>query len=96
MITKGTKYNVQYKSSKAFHNVLVFFTTIHSRQGQERDFFFLSSPPRPDQFRGLSSLLPSGYRGSGVRLTTHLHLVPRLEGVELYLHSPNTSSRHGG
>jgi hypothetical protein len=32
--------------------------------------------------------------GRGVNLTTHLHLVPRSSMVELYLHSPDTSSWH--
>jgi len=30
-----------------------------------------------------------------MKLTTHLHLVPRSRCVELYLHSPNTPSRRG-
>jgi hypothetical protein len=29
-----------------------------------------------------------GYSSSGVKLTTHLHLVPRSRMVELYMHSP--------
>jgi hypothetical protein len=33
-------------------------------------------------------LLPRGLLCSGVKLTTHLHLVPRSRRVELYLHSP--------
>jgi hypothetical protein len=47
---------------------------------------FLISPQRPDRLCGPLSLLSNGYRG--VKLTTHLHLVPRSRMVELYLHSP--------
>jgi hypothetical protein len=47
---------------------------------------FLSSPQRPDRLRGSPSLLFNGYGGlfprpligKGVKLTTHLHAVPRL------------------
>jgi hypothetical protein len=44
-------------------------------------------PPRfiPNGYQGL--FIP-GYNGRVVMLTTHLHLVPRLRTVELYLHSP--------
>jgi hypothetical protein len=31
---------------------------------------------------------PRGKNGRGVKLITHLHLVPRLRMVKLYLHSP--------
>jgi hypothetical protein len=43
----------------------------------EAGFFF--SPRRPDQFWSPPSLLSNGYRGEsalGVKLTTHLQLVP--------------------
>jgi hypothetical protein len=57
---------------------------------------FLFSPQRPDQLWGQPSLLSNGYRrlfprvwsGRGVKLATHLHLVPRSRKLELYLHSP--------
>jgi hypothetical protein len=32
-------------------------------------------------------LFPRGYSGRGVKLTTHIHLVPSSRKVELYLHS---------
>jgi hypothetical protein len=58
-----------------------------------QDFFF--APRRPDRLWGQCSLLSNGYWGPfpqgwsdrGVKLTTHLHLVPRPKTVELYLHS---------
>jgi hypothetical protein len=55
-----------------------------SNSGMGWEFF--SSPPRPDRLWGPSSLLsnvykglfPWGKSGRGVKLNTHLHLVPRL------------------
>jgi hypothetical protein len=54
-----------------------------------------SSPQRPDRFCGSPSLLSGGHRGlfprgksdRGVKLTIHLHPVPKSRIVELYLHS---------
>jgi hypothetical protein len=37
---------------------------------------------------GIEETLPGGLSGRGVKLTTHLHLVPRSRKVEPYLHSP--------
>jgi hypothetical protein len=55
-----------------------------------------SPPPRPDRLWGPPSLLsdmyhgllPRGLSGRGVKLTTHLHLLPKLRMMELYLHCP--------
>jgi hypothetical protein len=66
-----------------------------SRRGK----WFVSIPQCPDGSEGLwkpSSLPSNGYHGllnrglsrSGVKLTTHFHLVPGSRIVELYLHSP--------
>jgi hypothetical protein len=41
------------------------------------------------------ALSPGGKSGKGVKLTTHLHLVPRSRKVEIYLHSSDTSSWYG-
>jgi hypothetical protein len=57
---------------------------------------FISSPQCPDRLWVSPNLLSNGYRGrfpreqSGrsVKLTTHLHLVPRSRMVAVYLHSP--------
>jgi hypothetical protein len=52
---------------------------------------FFSSAQRPDRLWGSPSLLSSGYRWQsswGMKLTTHLHLMPRSRLAELYLHSP--------
>jgi hypothetical protein len=57
---------------------------------------FVSSPHHPDRFWGTHSLqssgylglLPRGHSGPEVKLTTHLHLVPRSRMVELHLSSP--------
>jgi hypothetical protein len=60
---------------------------------------FFSSPDHPDQLWGHPASYPMAtggsfpggggeYSGGSVKLTTHLHLVPRSRMVELYLHSP--------
>jgi hypothetical protein len=64
---------------------------------------FFSSPPRPERFWGSPSLLSSGYQGlfpwrkSGrsVKLTAHLHLVPRSNNEWSLPPLPNTPSWHG-
>jgi hypothetical protein len=53
------------------------------------------SPQRPDRTWGPHLLICTGYRGLfpwglsgwGVKLTTHLHLVPRLRMVSTFFHS---------
>jgi hypothetical protein len=57
---------------------------------------FFSSSQRPDRIWGTPSILsnvyrrlfPRGLRDRGVKVTTHLDLLPRSEMVELYLHLP--------
>jgi hypothetical protein len=46
-------------------------------------------------YNGYRGLIPCGQISQCVKLTMHLHLLPRLRMVELYTHSPNRSSRHG-
>jgi hypothetical protein len=46
---------------------------------------FLSNPQRPDRLWGPFLSLQCG---GSVKLTTHLHLVPRSRMVKLYFHSP--------
>jgi hypothetical protein len=62
-----------------------------------RDVKFLSTAQSQDRLWGPLSLLFNGYLGSTfsegksgriVKLTIHLHRVPRYRMVELYLHSP--------
>jgi hypothetical protein len=56
---------------------------------------FLYSPRSPDRLlspptllsNGFTASFPSGKNSLGVKLTTHLHLVPRSIMVELYFHS---------
>jgi hypothetical protein len=62
----------------------------------------ISSPPRPDRLWGPPSLLSNGYRklfrrrwsSWGVKLTTHLHLAPRLRMRRPVPPFPHTSSWH--
>jgi hypothetical protein len=57
---------------------------------------FFSSPPRPERLWGPPSLLsngyqvlfPWGYSGRVVKLTTHLHLVPRSKNEWSYTSTP--------
>jgi hypothetical protein len=44
-------------------------------------------PPSPGS-NGYRGLFPWDYSSRGVKLTTHLHLVPKSRMVELYFHSP--------
>jgi hypothetical protein len=53
--------------------------------GNAKCFF---SPQLPDLSNGYRGLFPCGEGGKGVKLTTHLQLVPRSRMVELYLRSP--------
>jgi hypothetical protein len=46
----------------------------------DRDWEFFSSPPRPDRLWDPPSLLSNGYQGLfpwGMKLTTHVHLMPK-------------------
>jgi hypothetical protein len=68
-----------------------------------QEWGFIPSPPRLDRLWDPPSLLSNGYQGLllwgysgwGVKLTTHLHLIPRSECVEAYIHAPSTPSRRG-
>jgi hypothetical protein len=61
---------------------------------------FFSSPPRPNRLWGPPSLLSNGYQGllpreqsgRGVKLTNHLHLVPRSRMHGAIPPFPNTPS----
>jgi hypothetical protein len=71
--------------------------------GRGNDGTFSSLQPHPDQHWGPPSLLPNKYQellvqeysGWGMKLTTHLHLVPKLRMYGATLPPPNTSSWHG-
>jgi hypothetical protein len=70
--------------------VIKFFLHKYSVQ----DFFLLHivqtvSEAHPASYpMGYLGLFPWGQSGRGVKLSTHLHLVPRSRMVELNLHSP--------
>jgi hypothetical protein len=51
-----------------------------------RDFSVLWGLPSL-LYNGHRELFPGGKGGRGVKLTTHLYLVPKLKMMELYLHS---------
>jgi hypothetical protein len=58
-----------------------------------QDFFLFHSVQTdsgadPASYPMDTGVSPLGQSGRGVKLTTHLHLVPRSRKVELYLHSP--------
>jgi hypothetical protein len=48
----------------------------------------LSPGPNPSAIQLVSEALSLGVKRQGVKLSTLLHLVPRLRMVELYFHSP--------
>jgi hypothetical protein len=56
-----------------------------SLQGQKIFVYFTVSGPPPQWVPGAVSW---GKIGRGVKLTTHLHPVPKSRMVDLYLHSP--------
>jgi hypothetical protein len=68
-----------------------------------RDWEFFSSPLRPERLWGPPSLLSNGHQGlfpwgqsgGGVKLTTHLHLVPRSKNAWSYTSTPDMPSRCG-
>jgi hypothetical protein len=70
-----------------------------SRQGQR--IFLLVTASRPALGRAqppiqwLPGALPQWWSGWGVKLTTHLHVVPRLRMCGYILPLPHTSSRRG-
>jgi len=69
---------------------------LNSRHGMWWDF--ISSVARPDRLWGPPSLLglfPWGGNGRGVKLTTHLHVMPRLGMRGAMPPLPNTSSWRG-
>jgi hypothetical protein len=55
----------------------------------EMDFFLLLNVQTGPDHPSSCKLVP-GLSSPGIKLTTHLHLVPRLTMVELYLQFPNT------
>jgi len=59
---------------------------------------FFSSPRRPNRFWGPPDVLYNGYRGQrgrGMKLTTHLILVPRSRMRGAIPSPPNSSSWRG-
>jgi len=52
---------------------------------------FFSSPPRPERLWGPPSLLSSGYevvKRPGLKLTAHLHLIPKSKNAWSYNFTP--------
>jgi len=58
--------------------------------------FRLALGPTQPPIRSVPWALPWGYSGWGVKLTTHLHLVPKSrKSGSIYLHFPNTPPWRG-
>jgi hypothetical protein len=93
----GLEFRLLCRSARSQSAVPTALSLLH-RYPNGRDF--VSSPQRPGRlwkppslpYKGYQLLLPQVESGRGVKLTTHLQLLPRSRMVALYFHSSLTSS----
>jgi hypothetical protein len=96
----GCQYRKERKSEKT-DNANIQLDDWWFNSGRIWEFF--SSPLHPDKLWGPPSLLSNGYHGFfpcgksglGMKLTTHLHLVPRSRMHGAIPPLPNTPPWHG-
>jgi hypothetical protein len=76
IIATGRTTGVRFPARK------IYFSLLHLVQ---------TDPVAQSPIQGVAVVFPQGLRCRSVKLTSHLHVVPKLTMVEPYLHSPTSS-----